>query len=342
MLSQTLGSTYANSQHRLVNDSASTGRYVRGLSLLTSLCALSLVACTEPKETTGIGSAAGGALGAGLGAIIGSQSGNVGSGLAIGAVAGAASGALIGNAFQAQQEAIRSQDEAIERQERLAHAQRSEIEELRRMNQDSPSPRGLPTTLNRSRMTPPSASASRSTTLPTRSAAIAAPVSHEDDFSARGRLRDTVVENDTDVIQRDLNAPVKTIEKPAQKSATLGDFENTQERARAPRASEPTSRLASEVLIPPQLSSSCKEAENERKQAVAASESPEKLFHLRRALRLCPESPIFHHELGKAYLAMKRSADAEYEFKQSLAVDPSFKPAQKSLADLTGGSNARF
>jgi predicted Zn-dependent protease len=192
-------------------------------------------------------------------------------------------------------------------------------------------------------MTPPSASASRSTsTLPTRTAAIPAPASREDDFSARGRLRDPVVENDTDVIQRDLDAPVKTIEKPAQKSATLGDFENTQERARATRASEPTSRLASEDLAPQQLSSSCKEAENERKQAVAASESPEKLFHLRRALRLCPESPIFHHELGKAYLAMKRPADAEYEFKQSLAVDPNFKPAQKSLADLTGGSNASF
>ena len=338
-----LGRTCAISQHSLLRNSTPAGSHVRGLGFLSSLLALSLVACTEPKETTGIGSAAGGALGAGLGAIIGSQSGNVGSGLAIGAVAGAAGGALIGNAFQAQQEAIRSQDEAIERQERMAHAQRGEIDELRRMNQDSPPPRGLPTNSSRSRISTPSSSTARSTTTsPPKGAPSAAPVFRDDEFSARGRLRDPVVERNSGEIQRDLDASAKSIEKPSRKGSTLADFENTQERPRAPRASEPASRLAGEDLPTQVVSGSCKEAESERLQAVSAPESPEKLFHLRRALRLCPESPVFHHELGKAYLAMKRSSDAEYEFKQSLTVDPEFKPAKKSLAELTGGSDARF
>ena len=93
--------------------------------------------CTKPKQTTAVSAAAGGAIGAGLGAIVGNQTGNAGSGVAIGAVAGAATGALIGNALQAQQEKLDSQKESIQRQDQAIRAQRSEIEELRRMQSDT-------------------------------------------------------------------------------------------------------------------------------------------------------------------------------------------------------------
>jgi hypothetical protein len=34
---------------------------------------------------------------------------------------------------------------------------------------------------------------------------------------------------------------------------------------------------------------------------------------------------------------MDRAADANYEFKQALSIDPSFKPAQESLKELDQG-----
>ena len=98
---------------------------------------VSLVACTEPGQMTGIGAATGGVVGAGLGAIVGNQTGNAGSGLAIGAVAGAGAGAAVGNVLEAQDQAIRQQDEAIERQEQVIRAQRGELDQLRRLSQDS-------------------------------------------------------------------------------------------------------------------------------------------------------------------------------------------------------------
>jgi uncharacterized protein YcfJ len=105
--------------------------------ILTLSAALAVTGCTKPKQTTAVSAAAGGAIGAGLGAIVGNQTGNAGSGIAIGAVAGAATGALIGNALQAQHEKLDSQKESIQRQDQAIRAQRSEIEELRRMQSDT-------------------------------------------------------------------------------------------------------------------------------------------------------------------------------------------------------------
>ena len=62
--------------------------------------------------------------------------------MVIGGLAGAATGAAIGNAIQAQEEANQTQDEAIERQQQLIRAQAAELEELRRLSQDSVSYRG--------------------------------------------------------------------------------------------------------------------------------------------------------------------------------------------------------
>ena len=81
----------------------------------------------------------------------------------------------------------------------------------------------------------------------------------------------------------------------------------------------------------------CSEGKEARDAAAAASDDSDKLFHLRKALRLCPHSAETHYELGKAYLSMSRAADANYEFKQALSIDPSFKPAQESLKELDQG-----
>lgn len=81
-------------------------------------------------------------------------------------------------------------------------------------------------------------------------------------------------------------------------------------------------------------SKECKEALNERDLAAEATENSDKLFHLRRSLRLCPQSAPLHHELGKVYASMQRTKDAEDEFKQALSIDPSFSAAKKELGAL--------
>jgi hypothetical protein len=294
---------------------------------LRTFCVLSLcclTACTQPGETTGIGAAAGGALGAGLGAIIGSQSGSAGSGLAIGAVAGSASGALIGNAFQAQQEAIRTQDEALERQERMVQAQKTELDELRRLKSDT-EPRRVSRSTSRTSTSPqPPKVARDSVREATRSVDPLEP-------APRAKMRDEAATVESDLVaplEREAPEPPATSPAPSpKKSPTLGDFEESATTARLP--SRPTS-------------SSCSQADEEQMLATNSPDVSEKLFHLRRALRLCPNSAVAHHELGKVYLTLKRPADAEYEFKQALAVDPEFKAAAKSLNQLQSSSSTRF
>jgi tetratricopeptide (TPR) repeat protein len=262
---------------------------------------------TQPKETTGVGAAAGGALGAGLGAIIGSQTGNAGSGLVVGALAGSASGALVGNAFQAQQESIRSQDEAIERQERMIRAQRSEVDELRRMNSDEvekqqaalrnrgPNPTGYK----------PGAAA----------------------LQTEPRARFGSASSGSALLERELTPPETVKEKPVPLPSI-----DREEAAPVARFTKPASAAPA----------SCGEAEKEAQSASTSSEQSDKLFHLRRALRLCPENASFHHELGKVYLGLNRKADAEYEFKQALAADPTFRPAKTSLEALNRKNGERF
>jgi len=284
------------------------------------ICVVALLtACTEPKETTGLGAAAGGAIGAGLGAIIGSQSGNAGSGLVIGAVAGSATGALVGNAMQAQQEATRSQDEAIERQERMIRAQRSEIDELRRMNQDD---RSQHAALDSNRANYPTGYPSGTSEQ--------SPTSGSD---PKGRFADirSSLSSGGKLSERDINAPA-----PAAR-----DFDSTLKNS-APTNTDPAAPVG---RIKPATESSdvpsCSSASKEQKLAANASDTSDKLFHLRRALRLCPDNAQLHHELGKVYASLKRTADAEYEYKQALQVDPKFQAARTSLEALKGG-NERF
>ena len=312
--------------------------------LFVTVATLALTGCTKPKQTTAVGSVAGGAIGAGLGAIVGNQTGNAGSGVAIGAVAGAATGALIGNALQAQQEKGDSQRETLQRQEQSIRAQRSEIEELRRMQSDTgyssarthhvnaylveqkrlqlqkrgPAPRGQTET---SPYNPPALSVRASEplarydtkpTTPTTTATTTAPL---------------VVKS---------SAPVgKGIEKrDLASAASMKTQVEPVEPAPVEAVKEPTT---AKVVESTQAIGGCAEGNEARDAAAAASDDSDKLFHLRKALRLCPQSAETHYELGKAYLHMSRAADANYEFKQALSIDPSFKPARESLKEVDQG-----
>ncbi|NMC62480.1 MAG: tetratricopeptide repeat protein, partial [SAR324 cluster bacterium] len=58
----------------------------------------------------------------------------------------------------------------------------------------------------------------------------------------------------------------------------------------------------------------CGEAQDEVNKANEAIDSADKLFHLRRALRLCPNNSSYHTMLGDLYLKLGRKEDADFEF----------------------------
>jgi outer membrane lipoprotein SlyB len=81
-------------------------------------------------------------------------------------------------------------------------------------------------------------------------------------------------------------------------------------------------------------SAECTEAKKEYDSAVEAQEIADKLYHYRRALRLCPENPGFHTGLGKVYMTLNRNEDASYELNEALRIDPQFRPALEQLRIL--------
>lgn len=306
-------------------------------AVLALALSLTISACTKPKQTTAIGAAAGTAIGAGLGAIIGNQTGNAGSGVAIGAVAGAATGSLVGNAIQAQKEALDTADEAISRQDQAIRAQRSEIEELRRMQSDTsngqgstvnaylveqkrmqlqkrgPSPRGQQSV---ARYAPPPLP-SKGTEPLARYSARPAPAAPRTLPASQPRIENIAPSEST-------KGSIKEVDLASAASA----------QAPAPVSQQDTTGKASPN---PGADSACEESNPVRQAATAAADDSEKLFHLRKALRLCPSSADTHYEMGKTYLHMDRAADANYEFKQALSLNPGHKEARQSLEDLDQG-----
>ena len=325
--------------------------------VLTLAATLAVTGCTKPKQTTAVSAAAGGAIGAGLGAIVGNQTGNAGSGLAIGAVAGAATGALIGNALQAQQEKLDSQKESIQRQDQAIRAQRSEIEELRRMQSDTgysqartqsvnaylveekrlqlqkrgPAPRGLETS---SRYVPPPLPArsseplarydAKSTTRTATTAAVASTTA-----ATAPKKATTQSHISKGIEEKDLASAASTQADTAKAEVVPAKAEASKEAVK-----ETTTAKAATQAEP---AGGCAEGKEARDAAASASDNSDKLFHLRKALRLCPNSAETHYELGQAYLHMDRAADASYEFKQALSINPGYAAAKESLKELDQG-----
>jgi tetratricopeptide (TPR) repeat protein len=311
--------------------------------ILALTTALAFTGCTKPKQTTAVSAAAGGAIGAGLGAIVGNQTGNAGSGVAIGAVAGAATGALIGNALQAQQEKLDSQKESIQRHEQTIRAQRSELEELRRMESDNgysgtrtqsvnaylveqkrlqlqrrgPSPKGesisaySPPPLS-PRASEPLARYNTKVVAPLPAAAAASPV-----VTTPPKKAPTTSRIAQGIQEKDLASAAATQADQVEEAST-----------------DTTQAVPAKLAEKPVTTEGCQQSKEAREAAASTSDNSDKLLHLRKALRLCPNSAETHYEMGKTYLAMDRAADASYEFKQALSLNPNYTAAQESLKEL--------
>lgn len=117
-------------------------------------------------------------------------------------------------------------------------------------------------------------------------------------------------------------------------SSNISESDLTVENNASPKSTARiTAPVQPETKLQPE-SKECKEALEERDLAADATDNSDKLFHLRRALRLCPQSAPLHHELGKVYASMQRTRDAEDEFKEALSLDPNFSAAKRELSSL--------
>ena len=298
-------------------------------------------ACTQPGEKTAVGAATGGVIGAGLGAIVGSQTGNAGAGLVIGSAAGAGAGAAVGNSLEAQEQNLKSQDEAIERQEQRIRAQQSELSELRRIGGDNGGARSpfdnnsaaelqarrSGVAYNRGIEIRPSAP-----TLSTASAGshiverpIAAQLPKVNAFAA-----DTTV--DQGFSESDLSAsgmqPLSDVSAPA---GTAGEVKGALNWDKP--ATDGITDSAAKINTAE--TSECRSAQEEMNQANRANEAADKLFHLRRALRLCPDNATNHTALGDLYRSLNRPEDATFEYQEALKLEPNNGTAKKGL-ELVG------
>jgi len=305
-------------------------------------------------------------MGAGLGAIIGNQTGSAGGGVAIGAVAGAATGALIGNALQAQDEKARSQDEAIKRQEKTLQAQRNELAELRALKSDSvtypsssdisPRYRYRSTSLDENspevarriaelqrRGPNPKGTTSSTAWMPT-------PKTHSPSVKS-SPSRESLARFDVRSEMSSQRTTTKTA-TPVKREAILPASDSTPSKATSIQNSVPliketlpkrgaiqendleSAPSAASLAAPAASSSECKEALSEKELASQAPDNSDKLFHLRRALRLCPNNALLHYELGNVYRNMERTSDAEEEFKQALSIEPNLAPAKSALGEM--------
>jgi cytochrome c-type biogenesis protein CcmH/NrfG len=89
-------------------------------------------------------------------------------------------------------------------------------------------------------------------------------------------------------------------------------------------------------------SADCLSAESEFQQASAKSETPDKLFHLRRALRLCPDEPRFHSSLGDVYKILGRQSDAQFEYQEALKLSPGNPDVKEKLGALGADAKEQY
>lgn len=333
------------------------------------LMALALCSCAENPDKTTIGAASGGALGAGLGAIIGSQTGSAGGGMVIGAATGAAAGALIGNSLDASDKRMAASDESLKRNDETIRTQRSELDQLKRMNsQDTTAARGsydfqpqgssygssssrggdrlreiesLGQGVRRAGPSEIAAARERSLRGQTNNRAMA--------FQPPQRNLDPVKptlsgEGSAAAFQQPSNSgPVKertlvasTLTEPSNQVVHEEAAPPVVEAIANPASEESHTSDTSALNSVPSDASDCTGAKSEAEKAGEKTEPADKLFHIRRALRMCPDDPAYHVQLGELYKTLNRTDDAMFEYKEALRIDSSNSDAKRSLAALKG------
>lgn len=103
------------------------------------------------------------------------------------------------------------------------------------------------------------------------------------------------------------------------------------------KAPDQQKQSSTETSSVQRASGECGQASQEIEKSKQVSEPAEKLFHYRRALRLCPSEARYHVHLGDHYRSLKRDADANFEYKEALALDPSNAEVKEKVEELKNG-----
>lgn len=98
-----------------------------------------------------------------------------------------------------------------------------------------------------------------------------------------------------------------------------------------------TTVITGSKVVKPSSEDDCSRADLEYQRATTSISDADKLFYLRRALRLCSAKPNLHLATGRVYSKLGRVEDAEYEFRQVLDLEPSNAEAAKELANVKQG-----
>jgi uncharacterized protein YcfJ len=82
----------------------------------------------------------------------------------------------------------------------------------------------------------------------------------------------------------------------------------------------------------------CAQADSEATRGREATSDADKLFYFRRAIRLCPTAANYYVEVGKVYVTIGRTEDAQHEFNKALELDPENEAAQNELSMIMLGA----
>jgi tetratricopeptide (TPR) repeat protein len=123
----------------------------------------------------------------------------------------------------------------------------------------------------------------------------------------------------------------KAITKPSEPEKVLKEVQKVEKSTQI--IEEKTNKVAEGAIVN-DTTKACEEADSELVKARARVLPEDKLFHLRRALRLCPEEGRLHLEIATLYRSLARDGDAVFEYHEALRLDPKNKESSDALKEL--------
>ena len=167
---------------------------------------------------------------------------------------------------------------------------------------------------------------------------------------ARARLAGKMSVPEETALDTNIRPPKKPAVRQAKSSAAVSQPEQNPESKAVPKETpqvaevekqaEKKSKAAEPVQVAKKsMGQGCEDAALEAKRGYNASSDADKLFYFRRAIRLCPANPEYFVEVGKVYMNIGRTEDAQHEFSKALELDPENAEAQEQLSMIMMGAS---
>ncbi len=286
---------------------------------------LCLVGCAKSFDRERVGAVAGAAVGAGLGAIIGNQAGSTASGLTLGAIAGMGTGVLVARSLAPsgeaavvnpsvagwQSPAVATIDPAQDKIESALQSdnalgatalpvdpQRKDLAHLYARAHPMRETEVLKLKRARAARREKAKQVARLQRNGARGASAEVSALQHEILEARKQIAlSDKIENPQVVVQTEPGVPST---EAAESAKAAYDWRDLTPPERGGEAAAPTV-------------SDCDVAQSEIAIAEGLQGANDKLFHFRRALRLCPNNVQYHQRMSQFYSTVERPLDAQYE-----------------------------